>query len=88
MEIRCCSLTTAHANNPRDVLTRLENMVMMAGFELPSTAIREQIASALDIIVQQTRLVDGSRKVVKITEVTGREGNQILLQDIFTFEQT
>ena len=82
------SLTTAHANNPRDVLTRLENMVMMAGFELPSTAIREQIASALDIIVQQTRLVDGSRKIVKITEVTGREGNQILLQDIFTFEQT
>ncbi len=82
------SLTTAHANNPRDALARLENMVMMAGFELPSTAIREQIASALDIIVQQTRLVDGSRKVVKITEVTGREGNQILLQDIFTFEQT
>lgn len=82
------SLTTAHANNPRDVLTRLENMVMMAGFELPSSAIREQIASALDIIVQQTRLVDGSRKIVKITEVTGREGNQILLQDIFTFEQT
>ena len=82
------SLTTAHANNPRDVLTRLENMVMMAGFELPSTAIREQIASALDLIVQQTRLVDGSRKIVKITEVTGREGNQILLQDIFTFEQT
>ena len=82
------SLTTAHANNPRDALTRLENMVMMAGFELPSTAIREQIASALDIIVQQTRLVDGSRKVVKIAEVTGREGNQILLQDIFTFEQT
>ena len=82
------SLTTAHANNPRDALTRLENMVMMAGFELPSTAIREQIASALDIIVQQTRLVDGSRKIVKITEVTGREGNQILLQDIFTFEQT
>lgn len=82
------SLTTAHANNPRDVLSRLENMVMMAGFELPSTAIREQIASALDIIVQQTRLVDGSRKIVKITEVTGREGSQILLQDIFTFEQT
>lgn len=82
------SLTTAHANNPRNALARLENMVMMAGFELPSTAIREQIASALDIIVQQTRLVDGSRKVVKITEVTGREGNQILLQDIFTFEQT
>ena len=82
------SLTTAHANNPRDALTRLENMVMMAGFELPSSAIREQIASALDLIVQQTRMVDGSRKVVKITEVTGREGNQILMQDIFTYEQT
>ena len=82
------SLTTAHANNPRDALTRLENMVMMAGFELPSTAIREQIASALNLIVQQTRLLDGSRKIVKITEVTGREANQILLQDIFTFEQT
>ena len=82
------SLTTAHANNPRDALTRLENMVMMAGFELPSSAIREQIASALDLIVQQTRMVDGSRKVVKITEITGREGSQILMQDIFTFEQT
>ena len=82
------SLTTAHANNPRDALTRLENMVMMAGFELPSSAIREQIASALDLIVQQTRMVDGSRKVVKITEITGREGNQILMQDIFIFEQT
>ncbi|MBR0458886.1 MAG: Flp pilus assembly complex ATPase component TadA [Victivallales bacterium] len=81
------SLTTAHANNPRDALTRLENMVMMAGFELPSKAIREQIASALDLIVQQTRLPDGSRKVVQISEVTGREGDVILLQDIFVFEQ-
>lgn len=81
------SLTTAHANNPRDALARLENMVMMAGFELPSSAIREQIASAINLIVQQTRLPDGSRKVVKITEVTGRESNVILLQDIFTFEQ-
>ena len=82
------SLTTAHANTPRDALSRLENMVLMAGMELPSSAIREQIASAIDIVVQQTRLLDGSRKVVKITEVTGREGNQILMQDIFTFEQT
>jgi len=81
------SMTTAHANNPRDALTRLENMVMMAGFELPSKAIREQIASALDLIVQQTRLPDGSRKIVQISEVTGREGDVILLQDIFTFEQ-
>ena len=82
------SLTTCHANTPRDAVTRLENMVMMAGFELPSDAIREQISSALDLIVQQTRMSDGSRKIEKITEVTGREGKQILMQDIFTFEQT
>ena len=82
------SLTTCHANTPRDALTRLENMVMMAGFDLPSKAIREQIASAVDIIVQQTRLADGSRKIVQISEVTGREGEVILLQDIFNFEQT
>lgn len=82
------SLTTAHANNPRDVLSRLENMVMMAGFDLPSSAIREQIASAIDIIVQQTRLGDGSRKIVKIVEVTGREGDVIQMQDIFEFRQT
>ncbi|MEI6148984.1 MAG: ATPase, T2SS/T4P/T4SS family, partial [bacterium] len=81
------SLTTVHANNPRDALARLENMVMMAGFELPSSAIREQIASAVNIIVQQNRLVDGSRKIVAISEVTGREGATILLQDIFLFEQ-
>ncbi len=82
------SLTTAHANSPRDALTRLENMVMMAGFELPSAAIREQIASALDLIVQQTRMSDGSRKIIKITEITGREKDQITMQDIFVFEQT
>jgi pilus assembly protein CpaF len=81
------SMTTCHANNPRDALARLENMVMMAGFELPSTAIREQIASAVNLIVQQTRMPDGSRKVIKITEVAGREGSTILLQDIFTYEQ-
>lgn len=81
------SLTTAHANNPRDALSRLENMVMMAGFDLPSSAIREQIASAINLIVQQTRLPDGSRKIVAISEVTGRESNVILLQDIFKFEQ-
>lgn len=82
------SLTTAHANNPRDVLSRLENMVMMAGYDLPSSAIREQIASAVDLIVQQTRMGDGSRKVVKIVEVTGREGDVIQMQDIFEFRQT
>ena len=81
------SMTTCHANNPRDALARLENMVMMAGFELPSTAIREQIASAVNLIVQQTRMPDGSRKVIKISEVAGREASTILLQDIFTYEQ-
>lgn len=81
------SLTTAHANTPRDCLSRLENMVMMAGFDLPSAAIREQIASAVNLIVQQNRLPDGSRKIVQISEVTGREGATILLQDIFQFEQ-
>ena len=82
------SLTTCHANSPRDALSRLENMVMMAGFELPSSAIREQIASAVDIIVQQTRLGDGSRKIVKIVEVTGREEDVIQMQDIFEFKQS
>lgn len=81
------SMTTCHANTPRDALSRLENMVMMAGFELPSAAIREQIASAIHLIVQQTRLPDGSRKIVKISEVTGRENGIILMQDIFNFEQ-
>lgn len=81
------SMTTCHANNPRDALSRLENMVMMAGFELPSSAIREQIASAINLIVQQTRMPDGSHKIVKITEVCGRENNTILLQDIFSYEQ-
>ena len=81
------SMTTCHANNPRDALARLENMVMMAGFDLPSVAIREQIASAVNLVVQQTRMPDGSRKVIKITEVAGREGSTILLQDIFTYEQ-
>ena len=82
------SLTTAHANSPRDALSRLENMVLMAGFDLPSSAIREQIASAINIIVQQTRLGDGSRKVVRIVEVTGRENDVIQMQDIFEFRQT
>jgi len=82
------SLTTVHANTARDALSRLENMVMMAGFDLPSAAIREQVASAVNLIVQQNRLPDGSRKIVQISEVTGREGTTILMQDIFVFEQT
>ena len=82
------SLTTVHANSPRDVISRLETMVLMSGMELPSKAIREQISSAVDIIIHESRLSDGSRKVVAITEVTGLEGNQIVMQDIFAFKQT
>lgn len=81
------SLTTAHANSPRDVLSRLEVMVLMAGMDLPVTAIREQVASAVDVIVQQTRYSCGSRKISKITEVTGIESNTIQLQDIFVYKQ-
>jgi pilus assembly protein CpaF len=81
------SLTTIHANSPRDALARLENMVLMAGFELPVTAIREQIASAIHLMVQISRLPDGTRRIVSITEVTGMEGNTISLQDLFLFER-
>ena len=82
------SLTTLHANSPRDAIMRLENMVLMTGFELPTTAIREQISSAVDLIIQQTRMLDGSRKIVQISEITGREGDVVLMQDIFVYEQT
>ena len=82
------SLTTVHANSPRDVVSRLETMVLMSGMELPSRAIREQIASAIDIIIHESRLADGSRKVTAITEVTGMEGQQIVMQDLFAFRQT
>ncbi len=82
------SLTTVHANSPRDSLRRLEVMVLMAGMDLPLRAIREQIASAIDIIVQQARLRDGSRRVTAISEVMGMEGDNILLQDLFVFEET
>jgi len=81
------SLTTAHANTPRDLIARLEVMVMMSGMELPSKAIREQVASAVDIVVQQTRFSDGSRKVVNITEITGTEGDMVQMQDIYRFQQ-
>lgn len=81
------SLTTAHANTPRDLIARLEVMVMMSGMELPVQAIREQVASAVDIVVQQTRFGDGSRKVVNISEVTGVEGSTVQMQDIFRFQQ-
>lgn len=82
------SLTTAHANGPRDVLSRLETMVLMAGFDLPVRAIREQISSAVDLIIHQSRLRDGSRKITHITEVQGMEGEIIVLQDLFTFQQS
>lgn len=82
------SMSTLHSNSPRDTLSRLETMVLMAGTELPARAIREQIASAIDLIVHQERLRDGSRKIVNITEVQGMEGDTILLQDIFVFRQT
>jgi len=82
------SLTTAHSNTPRDTLSRVETMTLMAGMELPLKAVREQIASAFDLIVHLDRLVDGKRKVVKITEVQGMEGDVIVLQDIFQFVQT
>ena len=81
------SLTTAHANAPRDVLSRLETMVLMAGMELPVRAIRTQISSALDLIIQQSRIRDGSRKITYITEVQGMEGDTIILQDLFRYVQ-
>jgi pilus assembly protein CpaF len=82
------SMSTGHANTPRDMLSRLETMVLMAGMDLPLRAIREQISSAVDLIVHQNRLKDGSRKIVNITEVQGMEGDVIVMQDVFVFEQT
>jgi pilus assembly protein CpaF len=82
------SMSTGHANAPRDMLSRLETMVLMAGMDLPLRAIREQISSAVDLIVHQNRLKDGSRKITNITEVQGMEGDVIVMQDIFVFEQT
>lgn len=81
------SLATGHSNSPRDMIARLETMVLLAGVDLPVKAIREQIAGAIDVIIQQSRLKDGSRKIVSITEVQGMEGDIIVLQDIFTFTQ-
>jgi pilus assembly protein CpaF len=81
------SLTTIHANNPRDTISRLETLVLMAGMELPLSVVRKQIVSAVDLIVQQARLRDGSRKITNITEVTGMEGETVVMQDIFNFEE-
>jgi pilus assembly protein CpaF len=80
------SLTTVHANSPRDTLARLETLVLMAGYDLPVRAIREQVASALDCVVQLTRLRDGTRRITHITEVQGMEGEVITLQDVFLFD--
>ncbi|MFH1476096.1 MAG: ATPase, T2SS/T4P/T4SS family [Verrucomicrobiota bacterium] len=82
------SMTTVHANSPRDVIARLETMTLMSGVELPSRAIREQIASAIHLVVQTARLSDGTRKVTHITEISGLEGDRITMQDLFTFTQT
>ena len=82
------SLTTLHANTPRDALSRLETMVLMSGMDLPLKVVRQQISSAVDLIIQQSRLKDGSRKVTAITEVVGMEGETVVLTDIFKFDQT
>ena len=81
------SLTTLHANTPRDALARLETMIMMAGFELPIKAMRQQIARAVDLIIQANRLQGGPRKVTHITEVIGMEQDMIIMQDIFRYKQ-
>ncbi len=81
------SLTTIHANSPRDAIIRIENMVMMAGFDLPVRAIREQITAALHLVIQLARFADGKRRVTHITEITGREGDTITTQDLFVFRQ-
>ncbi len=82
------SMTTLHSNGPRDTLARLETMTLMAGMDLPIRAIREQVSSAIDVVVHQERMRDGTRKVVNITEISGMEGDVITMTDIFIFEQT
>jgi pilus assembly protein CpaF len=81
------SLTTIHANSPRDALSRLETMVAMSNLNLPETAIRRQIAAALDVVVQMSRMSDGTRKIVNISEITGMEGELVTMQDIFAFRK-
>jgi pilus assembly protein CpaF len=80
------SITTVHANSPRDSLARLETMVLMAGIELPQRAIREQMASAVDLIIHQSRLKDGTRRITHVTEIDGMEGSVVTLQDVFLFD--
>jgi pilus assembly protein CpaF len=81
------SLTTLHANSPRDAISRMETMTLMAGLDFPLKVIREQIASAVELIVQQTRLRDGTRRVTQVTEVAGMEGDTVVLQDVFKFTE-
>ena len=81
-------MTTIHSNSPRDTLRRIETMVLMAGFELPLRAIREQVASAIDLVVHVERMRDGTRKVIQVSEVQGMEGESIVMQDLFMFDQT
>jgi len=81
------SLTTLHANSPRDALSRLETMISMAGLNLPERGMRQQIASAINVVVQLARLPDGTRKVVTLSEIVGMEGDIITMQDIFVFER-
>ena len=80
------SMTTVHSNSPRDALSRIETLTLMAGFDLPIRAIRDQMAAAVDLIVQLTRLRDGTRRVTHITEVDGMEGDKVTLQDIYLFD--
>jgi pilus assembly protein CpaF len=82
------SISTIHANTPRDALARIENMVLMANLDLPSRAIREQIAAAIHVIVQIARMADGTRKLTHVSEIAGMEGQVITMQDIFRYEQT
>jgi pilus assembly protein CpaF len=82
------SLTTLHANSSRDALTRLETLMQMSGISLPDKAMREQISSAIDVIVQVSRMSDGKRKIMAISEITGMEGNVVTMQDVFTFKRT
>jgi pilus assembly protein CpaF len=82
------SMTTIHANTPRDAISRMEMMVGMAGFDLPIWVIRKQVASTINIVVQAARLIGGLRKIIKISEITGMEGDVISMQDIFEFKQT
>jgi pilus assembly protein CpaF len=81
------SLTTIHANSPRDALSRLETMVAMASLNIPDTAIRRQISSAIDVVIQISRLSDGTRKIVSVAEITGMEGEVVAMQDIFVFRK-